>query len=56
MNTVQWTCDECGTVNVIVLNETDLTVLTCRECGNDGKLSLAKPVVIVADEPVHHTG
>ena len=56
MDTVRWTCEECGTVNIVVLAKSDLTVLTCRECGDESKLSLANPVVIMEDRGVHHTG
>lgn len=54
MNTVRWTCEECGTVNVVVLQDSNLKVLTCRECGDEGKLSLVAPVVVLEDA-VHHT-
>ncbi len=58
MDTVRWTCDECETVNVVVLKEDDeSTELTCRACGGLATLSLVRAVLVVnPPEPVHHTG
>ena len=57
MNTVQWTCQKCKTVNVIVLKEDDeRTALSCRECFAKAKLATSTPVVVLEQRPVHHTG
>lgn len=57
MNSIQWTCDECETVNVIVVAGTEATTLVCRKCGMLGLLKDAKPVIVLADIPaVHHSG
>ena len=54
MNTIRWTCNECDTVNIIVLGEGDVS-LECRSCGTESGLQLAKEVTVTEIEEVMTT-
>ena len=45
MNTIRWTCKECGTVNVYVFLENE-TEADCRKCGNLAELTITQEVEV----------